>query len=123
MYTDCYGSGQETSGTLLDLSPFGVIVSITGAKTVISWERLVLVELVKDGCPEHAQAAGDLMEGWIPHGRETPCNDGNPMQRHERRNREQGYRIQVSPQAAAFVGDLRPHSKHAATLSPKADKA
>jgi hypothetical protein len=52
------------------------------------------------------------MERWRPHGTmATPCNDGNPMQRHERRNREQGYRIQVSPQAAVFVGDLRPHSK------------
>jgi hypothetical protein len=30
----------------------------------------------------------------------------------ERRNREQGgYRIQVSPQAAAFIGEHRPHSK------------
>jgi hypothetical protein len=47
-YTDCYGSGQETSGILLDLSPFGLVVNITGAKTVISWERLVLVELVED---------------------------------------------------------------------------
>jgi hypothetical protein len=29
------------------------------------------------------------------------------MQRHERRNQEQGYRIQVSPQAAAFIGEHR----------------
>jgi hypothetical protein len=47
-YTDRYGSGQETSGILLDLSPFGLVVNITGANTVISWERLVLVELVED---------------------------------------------------------------------------
>ena len=47
-YVDAFGEGMETSGTLLDLSPFGMIVSFTGAKTVISWERLVLVELVED---------------------------------------------------------------------------
>jgi hypothetical protein len=39
---------METSRTLLDLSSFGLIVNITGAKAVISWERLVLVELVED---------------------------------------------------------------------------
>jgi hypothetical protein len=47
-YVDAFGEGMETSGTLLDLSSFGLIVNITGAKTVISWERLVLVELVED---------------------------------------------------------------------------
>jgi hypothetical protein len=31
-YTDCYRSGQETSGTLLDFYP---------AKPMISWDRLV----------------------------------------------------------------------------------
>ena len=47
-YTDCYGSGQETSGTLLDLYPAGPILSVAGAKTMISWDRLVLCELVED---------------------------------------------------------------------------
>ena len=47
-YTDCYGSGQETSGTLLDLYPAGPILSVAGAKTLISWDRLVLCELVED---------------------------------------------------------------------------
>ena len=47
-YVDAFGEGMETSGILLDLSPFGLVVNITGAKTVISWERLVLVELVED---------------------------------------------------------------------------
>jgi hypothetical protein len=47
-YMDCYGSGQETSGTLLDLYPAGPVLSLAGAKTLISWDRLVLCELVED---------------------------------------------------------------------------
>ena len=47
-YTDCYGSGQATSGTLLDLYPAGPILSVAGAKTMISWDRLTLCELVED---------------------------------------------------------------------------
>ena len=47
-YTDCYGSGQETSGTLLDCYPAGPVLSLAGAKTLISWDRLVLCELVED---------------------------------------------------------------------------
>jgi hypothetical protein len=47
-YTDCYGSGQETSGTLLDFGPTGPILNIAGAKTLISWDRLAVVELVED---------------------------------------------------------------------------
>jgi hypothetical protein len=47
-YTDCYGGGQETSGTLLDFYPAGPVLSIAGAKTLICWERLVLCELVED---------------------------------------------------------------------------
>jgi hypothetical protein len=46
-YTDCYGNGQETSGTLLDLYPAGPVLNIGGAKTLISWDRLVLVELLE----------------------------------------------------------------------------
>jgi hypothetical protein len=47
-YTDCYGSGQATSGTLLDLYPAGPVLNIGGAKTLISWDRLALCELVED---------------------------------------------------------------------------
>jgi hypothetical protein len=47
-YVDCYGRGQEASGTLLDLYPAGPILSLAGAKTLISWDRLVLCELVED---------------------------------------------------------------------------
>jgi hypothetical protein len=47
-YVDCYGSGQESSGTLLDLYPAGPVLNIGGAKTLISWDRLALCELVED---------------------------------------------------------------------------
>jgi hypothetical protein len=47
-YVDCYGGGQETSGTLLDFYPAGSVLSIAGAKTLINWDRLVLCELVVD---------------------------------------------------------------------------
>jgi hypothetical protein len=47
-YTDCHGSGVETSGTLLDLYPAGPILSLNGAKALIAWDRLVLCELVED---------------------------------------------------------------------------
>jgi len=41
--------GQETSGTLLDSYPAGPILrSVAGAKTLISWDRLVLCEPVED---------------------------------------------------------------------------
>jgi hypothetical protein len=44
-YTDCYGGGQETSGTLLDLYPAGPVLNIAGSRTMICWDRLCLVEL------------------------------------------------------------------------------
>jgi hypothetical protein len=47
-YTDCYGAGQQTSGTLLDVFPAGPVLNIGGAKTLISWDRLVLCEMVED---------------------------------------------------------------------------
>jgi len=47
-YVDCYGSGQEASGTLLDLYPAGPILNLNGAKALISWDRLAVVELVED---------------------------------------------------------------------------
>jgi hypothetical protein len=48
-YLDSHGKGRETSGTLLDLYPFGPVLSIGGAKTALSWDALVLAELVEDG--------------------------------------------------------------------------
>jgi hypothetical protein len=47
-YVDSFGVGQATSGTLLDLFPAGPILNIGGAKTLLSWDRLVLCELVED---------------------------------------------------------------------------
>jgi len=47
-YTDARGACVETSGTLLDLYPAGPVLGIEGAKTLISWDRLVVCELVED---------------------------------------------------------------------------
>jgi len=47
-YVDCHGAGQEASGVLLDIYPFGPVLSVAGAKTLISWDRLVMCELVED---------------------------------------------------------------------------
>ncbi len=47
-YTDASGRGRETDCVLLDWSPVGMLVSIAGAKTLLSWERLVLAELLED---------------------------------------------------------------------------
>ncbi len=42
------GLMRESSGTLLDCYPAGAINNIKGAKTLLSWDRLVLAELVED---------------------------------------------------------------------------
>ena len=47
-YVDGFGVGQETSGTLLDLYPAGPVLNVAGAKPLISWDRLVICELVED---------------------------------------------------------------------------
>jgi hypothetical protein len=47
-YVDGFGVGQATSGTLLDLYPVGPVLNIGGAKTLLSWDRLVLRQLVED---------------------------------------------------------------------------
>ncbi len=47
-YTDADGRGQETSATLLDWCGAGVLLNVGGAKTLLSWERLVLAELQED---------------------------------------------------------------------------
>jgi hypothetical protein len=47
-YVDGFGVGQATSGILLDLYPAGPVLNIGGAKTLLSWDRLVLCELVED---------------------------------------------------------------------------
>jgi len=47
-YVDCYGGGQASTGVLLDLYPFGPVLSLGGAKTALSWDALRVVELVED---------------------------------------------------------------------------
>ena len=46
-YVGADGKGRETSATLLDWCPTGLLVSVAGAKTLLWWERLVLCELVE----------------------------------------------------------------------------
>lgn len=47
-YVDSYGSSVRTTGTLLDCYPAGPILNISGAKTMLSWDRLVLCSLIND---------------------------------------------------------------------------
>jgi hypothetical protein len=47
-YRDCYGTGRQTTGALLDLCPAGPVLGISGAKSVICWDSLRLLELVGD---------------------------------------------------------------------------
>jgi len=42
------GKGKETTATLLNWSPVGLLLSIAGGKTLLAWERLVLAELLED---------------------------------------------------------------------------
>jgi hypothetical protein len=42
------GVMRASSGTLLDLYPVGPVLNIAGAKTLLSWDRLVLCELIED---------------------------------------------------------------------------
>ena len=47
-YTDAHGLGVETSGILLDWCPVGPVLSLAGGKVLLSWDRLVMLELVSD---------------------------------------------------------------------------
>ena len=47
-YVDCHGSGQEASGTLLDLYPFGPVMNLAGQRAALSWDCLRTVTLVND---------------------------------------------------------------------------
>ena len=49
-YVDGSGARAETSGTLLDVFPAGPILNMAGAKTLIAWDRLVLLELAPTNC-------------------------------------------------------------------------
>ena len=47
-YTDAAGRGATTSGTLADWTPVGPVLLVAGARTILAWECLRLIELVED---------------------------------------------------------------------------
>jgi hypothetical protein len=47
-YVDGFGTGVQASGVLLDYFPAGPVLHIDGVKTLISWDRLVVAQLVED---------------------------------------------------------------------------
>jgi hypothetical protein len=47
-YVGAAGMGRETTATLLDWCPAGLLLNIAGAKTLLPWERLILCELIED---------------------------------------------------------------------------
>ena len=47
-YVAADGMGVERSGTLLDLYPFGPVLSLSGEKTALSWDCLRAVTLIND---------------------------------------------------------------------------
>ena len=47
-YVGADGKAARTSGVLLDTYPAGMILSLAGAKALLSWDRLVLAELIDD---------------------------------------------------------------------------
>jgi hypothetical protein len=42
------GERRETTGTLLDTYPAGPVLNVAGAKTLIAWETVAVVELQED---------------------------------------------------------------------------
>jgi hypothetical protein len=44
-YEAAGGASRETTATLLDWSPVGLLLNIAGGKTLLAWERLILAEL------------------------------------------------------------------------------
>jgi hypothetical protein len=47
-YVGADGAGVETRGTLLELYPFGPVLSLSGEKTALSWDCLRAVTLIND---------------------------------------------------------------------------
>jgi hypothetical protein len=47
-YVSASGLAVEASGILLDTYPVGSVLSIGGAKTLLCWDSLRLLELVED---------------------------------------------------------------------------
>jgi hypothetical protein len=48
-YADASGKAQTIAGRLLDTYPAGPIVWANGARCLVSWDRLVLCELLDEG--------------------------------------------------------------------------
>lgn len=46
-YVVC-GELRETTATLLDLYPAGPVLNVAGARTLIAWDTVAVVELVND---------------------------------------------------------------------------
>lgn len=47
-YVDASGLAVEASGLLLDTFPTGPVLNVNGAKTLVCWDALRLMELVED---------------------------------------------------------------------------
>jgi hypothetical protein len=47
-YVGASGEMQHTTATLLDWCGMGPVFNVGGARTVVGWDRLALVELVED---------------------------------------------------------------------------
>jgi hypothetical protein len=47
-YVGAGGDAKETTATFLDWTPVGLLLNVAGAKTLLAWDRLVLVELLED---------------------------------------------------------------------------
>ena len=47
-YTDASGKAATTEGVLCDWFPVGPVLLIAGGRTIVGWDRLVLVELAGD---------------------------------------------------------------------------
>ncbi len=47
-YVGAAGEMQQTSATLLDWCGMGPVFNLAGARTVVGWDRLCVLELVED---------------------------------------------------------------------------
>ena len=47
-YAGADGKLNATNGTLLDWFPAGVVLNVAGARTLVCWERVAVIELVGD---------------------------------------------------------------------------
>ena len=47
-YVGASGKAVQTTGTLLDTYPAGPVLNFAGAKTLLSWDAITLVELIED---------------------------------------------------------------------------